>query len=91
MRRRLLDVLLSMAALSVVAIVLVSADDRVREQVSFQFHGADTKAELVDFSHRARAVGTVLYGAAKDQASSHPQMTLFVVAAAVLTVFMIRT
>ncbi len=90
MRRGFSDVMLSIAALAILLAVLVSVDDRVREQISYQL-SASPSAEIANASGQVRSLGGVVYQVVKDQVQSHGPLTVFVVAATVLTVFMLRT
>lgn len=90
MSGRVRDVLLSMTALVVLFVGIVLIDSRVREEIAYQVHGADHRAELLDVSHRARSVVRVAYVSVKDRADSHRPLTVFLCAAGVLTLFMFR-
>jgi hypothetical protein len=62
----------------------------VREQVT-RYTNPRASAELLDAGSRARAVAIVALRAAKEECESHAPLTVFVVAASVLTLFMVRT
>jgi len=91
MRRAFGDVLLSAGALGVLLIMLVSVDARVREQVSLRMHPAQASADLVRASRGVTSLAAVVYQAAADQAQLHAPLMVFVVAATILTLFMVRT
>jgi hypothetical protein len=91
MRRIYGDVLASLAALAVVAAALVAVDDRVRDQFTLWFTGPPSKAELVNAGARVRDVTMVVFDAARDQSLEHAPLMIFVLAASVLLLFMLRT
>jgi hypothetical protein len=90
MRRAYSEVLLSAGALGLVLAVLVATNDRVREQVT-RYTSPRASAELVDAGARARATAVVALRTVKEESLAHAPLTVFVVAASVLTLFMVRT
>ena len=87
MRRVFNDALISMGALAILFVTLVSIDERVRDYLSLAVrdaNAADAGAGLVN-------LGGVLLLAARDQSLAHAPLTIFVVAAVVLVLFMLRT
>jgi hypothetical protein len=87
-RRRLGDVMLSVAGLAVVLGALMAFDPRIREQVT------NTKAAssgAVDLGSRFIELARTLVQIAVDQSETHPSLTVFAIAATVLVVFMLRT
>lgn len=91
MRRVYGDVLGSLAALAVIVAALLAVDDRVREQVALRFTGAASKADLVHAGARVRDLTVVVFDAARDQSLEHAPLMIFVLAASVLLLFMLRT
>ena len=89
MRRKFGEALLSVGAVGVILLVLVLYDERVREQ--FTLRTADPAMELSRMGQQASALSTVLLKAAHDQSMAHAPMLIFVFAAAVLTLFMLKT
>lgn len=89
MRRGFSEALLSAATLAVLLLVLVAADDRVRDQ--FTLRMSRPSVEVADASHRVRDLTTVIVGAVRDQSIEHAPMVIFALAAGVLTLFMLRT
>lgn len=87
MRRRLMDTTMSVRALAVLALALVSIDTRVREHVVRIASGTSVRDAGVTIAD----LGSVVMLAARDQTLSHAPLAIFVVAAAVLVVFMLRT
>lgn len=91
MRRAISDTLISMGALAAVLLALVAVDDRVREQLSLRFSGSSASSELMQVSYGARNLVAVVVQAAKDQSLDHAPLMIFVLAASVLVLFMLRT
>jgi hypothetical protein len=91
MRRAFSDALISMGALAVLLTALVLVDDRVREQVSLRFSGTEPSTELAHASSRLRDLVTVIIEAVRNQSLEHAPMLIFVLAATVLVLFMLRT
>jgi hypothetical protein len=91
MRRAFSDVLLSVCALGVLLAALVAFDGRIRDEVAVRMNGARASTELVAAGTRARSLAAVVVEVAKDQSQQHRPLMMFVVAATVLTLFMVRT
>ena len=92
MRRIFSEGLMSAAALVILLLTLVAVDDRVREQISMRlFGGRMAQAELAHAGNQMTGIATVVYGAVREQSLEHAPLMLFVLAATVLTVFMLRT
>ncbi len=90
MRRSLREALLSAGTVIVLLLVLVAADDRVREQIS-QRVVAHPSVQLASAGLQARDLITVIAQAARDQSLGHAPLLIFTLAAAVLVLFMLRT
>ena len=90
MRRRMGDVLLSVGALAILLVALVSVDDRVREQVT-QLLNAGPSTELVAVESQVRELTSVVFQAVHDQSIEHAPMMIFGAAATILVLFMLRT
>lgn len=87
MRRVFNDTLISVGALVILLVALVSVDERVRDRVVYSVRGASvtgTGAQLGD-------LGAVVVDAALDQSVAHAPMAIFVVAGVVLFLCMVRT
>jgi len=89
-RRVLNDAVVSLAALIVLLGTLVAIDDRVREQISMRVH-AGPASQFADFGSGVRDVAAIVASAARAQSIEHAPLVIFVVAATVLTLFMVRT
>lgn len=91
MRRAFGDALVSMGALGAVLAALVAVDGRVREQLSLRFSGSSASSELENVGSGARELVGVVVQVAKDQSLDHAPLMIFVLAASVLVLFMLRT
>jgi len=90
MRHAYSEVLLSVAALGIVMAAVVATSAPVREQVS-RYTNPRASSELLDAGSHARSIAVVALRAAKEECEAHAPLTAFVVAASVLTLFMVRT
>jgi hypothetical protein len=91
MRRGFSDFLLSACALLVLLGALVVSDERVRQELTLRMNGPRASADIVAAGSRAGSLATLAIRAAKDQSQQHTPLMIFVVAATVLTLFMVRT
>ena len=89
MRRVFKDALISGAALIILLIGLVAIDDRVRARVESVIQG-DLSSDVRSATSMASEVTGVLVLAVRDQSIDHAPMALFVVAATVLVLAMLR-
>ena len=90
MRRFHKDALVSAGALLIVLAALMAVDGRVREQVADVFSGATSTQSVASAGGGLQHVAGILFSAARDQSIDHAPMVLFVVAATVLVLFMLR-
>jgi hypothetical protein len=90
MRRKLVEVVMSIGAVGLLLLVLISFDDRVREEVSLSWRAGLT-TELALASQHARQLASVIARSARDQGLGHTPILVFVFAATVLVLFMVRT
>jgi hypothetical protein len=90
MPRVLREALMSAGTVAILLLVLVTFDDRVRDHVS-QRIVAHPSVELASAGRQLRDLGTVVLGAAREQSLGHAPLLIFALAAAVLTLFMLRT
>jgi hypothetical protein len=90
MRRAFGEALMSAGTVLVVLLVLVGIDDRVRGELSQRFMSNPTQ-EIVSAGQHARNLTTVIAVAAREQSLAHAPLLIFALAAAVLTLFMLRT
>jgi hypothetical protein len=91
MRRRAFgEVLMSAGTVTLVLLVLVGIDDRVRNELSQRFMSSPTQG-LAAAGQHARTFTTVVAQAARDQSLAHAPLLIFALAATVLVLFMLRT
>ena len=88
MRRVAQDALISVAALAVLLLCLVSIDVRVREHVERVVNGATPASFGGD---QLSAIGSMVFVAARDQSVAHAPLAIFVAAATLLLVALLRT
>jgi hypothetical protein len=91
LRRTLNDLLLSVCALIVLAGALFALDGRVREQVTLRMTTAQASTDVAATESHVRRLSAMIAAVAKEQVQQHAPMTIFLVVATVLTVFMLRT
>lgn len=82
------DALISMGVLVFVLITLMSVDARVRHQVALVF---TTPSTMQDAGGRLGDVGSTLLAAARTRSVDHAPLMIFIVAATVLVLFMVRS
>ncbi len=90
MRRGFREVLMSVGTMAILLLILVAADDRVRDQISRGFVAHPT-VELASVGRQLSDVAHVVASAARDQSLGHAPLLIFTLAAAVLVLFMLRT
>jgi len=83
------DALISSAALIILLIALVAIDRRVRERVDLAVRG-DLSSDVRSATSMANEVAGVIMIAARDQSIDHAPMVVFVFAATVLVLGMLR-
>jgi len=81
---------MSAGTVAILLLVLVTFDDRVRDHVSRRIV-AHPSVELVSVGRQVSDFATVIVGAAREQSLGHAPLLIFTLAAAVLTLFMLRT
>jgi hypothetical protein len=89
-RRVWSDAAMSAGALAILLAVLISIDERVREQVGALVRGTSASTPA-DAGHQLREVASVLFDAAQTQSVERAPLMIFVVAATVLVLWMLRT
>ena len=90
MRRVFRDALVSAGALLVVLVALMTIDPRVRDHVGVALSGASSPEAIAEAGGHVRYVAGVVMSAARDQSIAHAPMVIFVLAATVLVLFMLR-
>lgn len=89
-RRTVNDALISIVALTALLGVLASVNGRVRHEVSLRLNGDRAQAEIADAAANMQQLAGVVMGAVRAQTIEHAALAIFVVAAGVLTIFMLR-
>ena len=86
------DVLISVGALLALIVILAAFDGRVREQISLRIgSGARASAQVAEASAALHDLTTVVMDAVRNQSIEHAPLVIFVLAATVLVLFMLRT
>jgi hypothetical protein len=85
------DVLISVAALLTLIVMLAAFDVRVREQISLRVGAGNGSTQVADAGVAIRDVVSVVVAAVRDQSIAHAPLVIFVLAATVLVLFMLRT
>jgi hypothetical protein len=91
MRRGLGEAAISLFALVVLLVALVSIDDRVRQHVASMVSTSPNSSELAGAGKEITTLALVVFDAVKDQSVAHAPMVIFALAATVLVLFMLRT
>jgi hypothetical protein len=90
MRRVFGDALISLGAVLLLLMMLVTVDPRVREQLSDVWGSSGTSA-VSSVRHQVREVSSVVMSAAADHSIDNAPLMIFALAATVLVLFMLRT
>jgi len=84
------DTLLSIVALAVLIAILAAVNEPFRQELTDRVTGASAEADAARLVHGAREAVSALVIMAKDQTADHATLVIFVIAAVVLVVFMLR-
>jgi hypothetical protein len=84
------DALISVSAIAVVMIAIVAADARVRERAQSMIRTAPAYT-VGSATADARSIGSILWRSAKSRSLDHGPVVVFVAAAAVLVLCMVRS
>ena len=90
-KRAIGDAVMSVGALCVLFVLLVSFNAPLREEVSRRIGAGRPTVQAANMGATVRNVASVLFVAARDQSIEHAPLVLFVLAAIVLFMFMLRT
>jgi hypothetical protein len=90
MRRKYTEIVMSIAAVGLVLLVLISFDSRVRQELSARVDsGATAQAQAVGYTVRKLAM--VVVQSAREQGLANTPVLVFVFAGSMLLFFMTRT
>jgi hypothetical protein len=90
MRRKYVEVLMSIGAVGVLLLVLISFDSRVRQEFMDRWQSGPT-VELATAGEQARRAVVIAATAVHEQGAAHTQIVMMLVAAGVLVLFMVKT
>ena len=90
MRRAFGDAMISIGAVLLLLMMLVTVDPRVREQVSGAWGGPGA-SPVATISSQMREVTSVVLSAARDHGLDNAPLMIFALVATVLVLFMLRT
>jgi len=80
---------MSAGALAVILLVLVSFDDRVREQVQLRL--SSPSAVVSEAGHGLKSLSSVIMDALREQSLDRAPLLIFVFGAVMLLLFMLKT
>lgn len=90
MRRVFGDALISLSAVLLLLLMLVTIDPRVREELSGVW-GSSGSSAVTSVHNQVRMAATVVLSAAADHGVDNAPLMIFALAATVLVLFMLRT
>ena len=90
MRRAYREALMSVGSVGILLLVLIAADDRVRDQFSRRVV-AHPDVELASAGRQVQHFTSVIAVAAREQSFGHAPLLIFALAGSVLVLFMLRT
>jgi hypothetical protein len=89
MRRAFGDAMISLCAVLLLLMMLVTIDPRVREQLSGVW--GSSASPVATISSQVREITSVVLSAARDHSLDNAPLMIFALAATVLVLFMLRT
>jgi hypothetical protein len=89
MRRRIVEIVMSIGAVGLILLVLISYDTRVREEASRRWELGPT-AQLASAGQQVTHMGTAVAQAAKGVGLAGTPVLLFIFGAGVLVLFMVK-
>jgi hypothetical protein len=90
MRRALYDVLMPAGAVGLLIVFLIAFDGRVREGVMTRVGRGQSSAAVADIGARLTDASSVVFSLIRYETTMHSTLVIFVLAATVLTVLMLR-
>ncbi len=91
MRRAIVDAMMTAGSALTLVLALVLFDDRVREHIGSTLDARHPGATLTSLGSHVGDVVAIVAVAARNQSLEHAPLVIFVLAATVLVVFMLRT
>jgi hypothetical protein len=91
LRRVFGDALVSTAAAGSLLLVLVAADDRVRDQLTERLGAARASVALTQAGGHVRDIASIVIETLRDQSMEHAPLLIFALVATVLLLAMSRT
>ena len=91
MRRAFSDTVISVMALGALVLILASFDDRIREQITLGVSPGHASAKVADASTTVSNLTGAVVVAMRDRSIEHAPLVIFVLAATVLVLVMVRT
>ena len=82
---------MTLAAVTILLIVLAASDDRVREQMTNRAGIGGRSGQVGSVVARARTTADMVGGVVRNETRTHTVLVAFTIAGAVLVVFMLRT
>ena len=90
-KRAIGDALISVASLCALIALLAAFDVRVRQQILMRVSAGQPAAQAANAEATVRNLASAVFVAARDQSIAHAPLVIFVLAATVLFLFMLRT
>ena len=90
-KRAIGDAVMSVGALCALFVLLISFNAPLREEVAMRINAGRPAVQAANMESTVRNIASVLFVAARDQSIEHAPLVLFVLAAIVLFMFMLRT
>ena len=90
MRRKYVEILMSIGAVGVLLLVLISFDSRVRQEFMDRWQSGPT-VELATAGQQVRHAAVTTALAIREQGKAHTQIAMMLAAAGVLVLFMVKT
>ena len=90
MRRKLVEIVMSVGAVGIILLVLISFDPRMRQEFSQRWDSGPTVG-LASAGQQARSAAVVTGLAIREQGKAHTQIVMMLAAAGVLVFFMVKT
>jgi hypothetical protein len=90
-KRAIGDAMISVGAVCALIVLLVAFNAPLREEIAMRVNAGRPAVQAANLESTIRNVASILFVAARDQSIEHAPLVLFVLAAIVLFMFMLRT